>query len=937
MATKNTAKKTSGNGRSTAAKAPSKSVKKAAAKPVKKAPRKSAAKAPQRTAPKQTALKEQSVFSQFRREMWGVACGILALMIIISSLDKSGFLARFFMGMVGKVGLYVLPIGLAFCAVALLFHGNRPVTMRVVSSLGFAFLISALAHLAIDSDGYRWGGGLISALYEGGRTGRSGGVIGGLLAMLFRLPGNKPVAWAICILLLIVAVPASVNLTLTGLLRAINNHRDELRRQEREENYREPAEVLVERVVQHRQEREVRRRERRRFDYDLPVDDPPGREPQPAKSAGKPARPQNEAVSEPRPEPPVRPEPQYRPEPQTQKRTGKPELADLLKEVPQNRPAVVDLLVDDPPLRPKPGDRPESPAGPAAEPPAKTPQKLAAEAVEPGQTIPMTELAPLPSDKVKASEARQAAAEIGQQIQQAAEPAKPAYVYPPTDLLDEVSNESVDAGAEMRDNTRRLQEKLACFNVDAQIVNVTRGPNVTMYELQLAQGVRLNKLTGLADDIALELGASGVRISAIPDKNSMVGIEVPNKQVSTVRIREILESREFQNARSKISFAVGKDINGTCVVGDIAKMPHVLIAGTTGSGKSVCTNSILVSLLYKANPDEVKLIVIDPKMVEFGIYNGVPHLLIPVVTDAKKAAGALQWAVTEMMRRYRTLSEAGVRDIESYNKCAATDEALEPMPKLVVVIDELADLMMVAGKEVEEAICRIAQMGRASGVHLVIATQRPSADVITGLMKANIPSRIALVVSSAMESRIILDATGAEKLIGKGDMLYAPLGKGKKRVQGCFIDETEVQRVIDFVKSNGSADYNDEVQQEIEQRAAQSGKGSSVASSSPANPSGAQPETEEGDELLPAAVDVFMETGLASVSMLQRRLKLGYARAARIVDEMEERGIVGPFEGSKPRTLLVTKEQWAAMKAGQSPDAAPPDGDPEAPVTIDLS
>ena len=408
---------------------------------------------------------------------------------------------------------------------------------------------------------------------------------------------------------------------------------------------------------------------------------------------------------------------------------------------------------------------------------------------------------------------------------------------------------------------------------------------------------------------------------------------MPNKQVSTVSIREVLESREFRNARSKISFAVGKDINGNCVVGDIAKMPHVLIAGTTGSGKSVCTNSILISILYKATPDEVKLIVVDPKMVEFGIYNGIPHLLIPVVTDAKKAAGALQWAVTEMMRRYRTLSETGVRDIESYNKLAETDEALEPMPKLVVVIDELADLMMVAGKEVEEAICRIAQMGRASGVHLVIATQRPSADVITGLMKANIPSRIALVVSSAMESRIILDSQGAEKLIGRGDMLYAPLGKGKKRVQGCYIDETEVQKVIDFVKSNGSAEYNDEVQQEIEQRAAQSGKGGGAAAAA-AGPA-AQSENEEGDELLPAAVDVILELGMASVSMLQRRLKLGYARAARIVDEMEERGIVGPFEGSKPRQLLITKEQWAAMKSSGQLTAGAASGDP-APAEQDV-
>ena len=858
---------------------------------------------------KQQPLRQQSVLSQFRREIWGGVCGLLALLIILSGLDKSSALARFFMGISGHVGLVVLPMGLVLCAVALFFHGGKPVTMRVLCSLSFALLVCAIAHLGINRSQASWGAEMFGVLYEEGCRNLSGGVLGGLLAMLFCLPGGRPVGWAVCILLLLVSLPASLNLTLTGLLRAINDHRDELRRQDKPAR-KEPAEALVERAIQHRENREERRQEReerrqereerrlekeelraarRRFDYDLPVDDPEGievpAEKQPAASM------------------PVQ-------LPMTPIETPKPA---------RRKRAEFDLPVDDPVTAPGSAAAPAAPAAPAE---APAPQTKA----EPSFNFPPTPAAsapeapaakPLPSDKVKASEARRAAAEIAAQIDNAPVPDKPAYVYPPIDLLNKVSNGSVDASAEMRENTRRLQEKLACFNVDAQIVNVTRGPNVTMYELQLAQGVRLSKLTGLADDIALELGASGVRISAIPDKNSMVGIEVPNKQVSTVSIREVIDSKEFRAAKSKISFAVGKDINGSCVIGDISKMPHVLIAGTTGSGKSVCTNSILISLLYKATPDEVKLIVVDPKMVEFGIYNGIPHLLIPVVTDANKAAGALQWAVTEMMRRYRSLSEAGVRDIESYNKLAAEEEALEPIPKLVVVIDELADLMLVAGKEVEEAICRIAQMGRAAGVHLVIATQRPSADVITGLMKANIPSRIALVVSSAMESRIILDAMGAEKLIGRGDMLYAPLGKGKKRVQGCYIDETEVQRVIDFVKANGSADYSDEVQQEIELRASQSGKGTPAsASATPSNPGGAPAEEESGDELLPAAVDVILETGLCSVSLLQRRLKLGYARAARIVDEMEERGIVGPFEGSKPRSLLITKEQWAAMQNG---------------------
>jgi len=358
---------------------------------------------------------------------------------------------------------------------------------------------------------------------------------------------------------------------------------------------------------------------------------------------------------------------------------------------------------------------------------------------------------------------------------------------------------------------------------------------------------------------------------------------------------------------------VGKDIGGNAIVGNIAKLPHMLIAGTTGSGKSVCMNSIIISLLYKASPEDVKLIMVDPKMVELGIYNGIPHLLIPVVTDPKKAAGSLQWAVTEMMRRYKAMSDAGVRDLESYNSIMESEEG-NKLPQVVVIIDELADLMLVAAKEVEESICRIAQMGRAAGIHLIIATQRPSADVITGLMKANIPSRIAFAVSSAMESRIILDTQGAEKLVGRGDMLFAPIGAGKPlRVQGCFVSDPEVEAVANYVKENYNTTYDQTVMEEIERKAAQSGNGKAAVS----DPEPTEAEM-DGDEMLPAAVDVILETGQASVSMLQRRLKLGYARAARIVDEMEEKGIVGPFQGSKPRTILVTKEQWEAMKAGHS-------------------
>ena len=502
-------------------------------------------------------------------------------------------------------------------------------------------------------------------------------------------------------------------------------------------------------------------------------------------------------------------------------------------------------------------------------------------------------------------------AELNDELSESADAEVPSYYYPPPELLNPVRGGNVDATEEMRLNTERLADTISSFGVQARIVNVTRGPTVTRYELLLDPGVKLSKITNLSADIALSLGVTGVRISAIPEKNSVVGIEVPNRSVSTVYVREVIDSEEFRSSASKISFAVGKDIGGKRIIGNIAKLPHLLIAGTTGSGKSVCMNSLIISLLYKSSPEDVRLIMIDPKMVELGIYNGIPHLLIPVVTDPKKASGSLQWAVAEMMRRYTIMSESGVRDIFSYNEVIKGNPERRKLPQIVVVIDELADLMLVAAKEVEESICRVAQMGRAAGVHLVVATQRPSSDVITGLMKSNIPSRIAFAVASAMESRIILDAGGAEKLVGRGDMLYAPLGGGKaKRIQGCFITDEEVQRVVNFVKKGGQAEYSREIMEQIERKAAESGKngGNTVTAEH-------EPE-DDRDELLYDAVDVILDLGQASVSVLQRKLKLGYSRASRIVDQMEEMGIVGPHKGSKPRDILITREKWQAVRDG---------------------
>ncbi len=480
------------------------------------------------------------------------------------------------------------------------------------------------------------------------------------------------------------------------------------------------------------------------------------------------------------------------------------------------------------------------------------------------------------------------------------------YNYPPLELLKAPDFEnSKNMGADLDATAEHLVETLRSFGVETKIVNISRGPAVTRYELQPCAGVRINRITNLADDIALNLAAAGVRIEAPIPNRSAVGIEVPNKNTSMVGIREIVDSAPFRNSKSKLTVALGKDIAGQVIVADIAKMPHGLIAGATGSGKSVCINSIIMSILYKASPDEVKLLMIDPKVVELGIYNGIPHLLVPVVTDPRKAAGALGWAVSEMEKRYKIFAENSVRDLDGYNRLADERTDIARMPQVVIIIDELADLMMTAPNEVEDSIVRIAQKARAAGMHLIIATQRPSVDVVTGLIKANVPSRIAFAVSSQIDSRTILDAGGAEKLLGRGDMLFYPVGANKpNRVQGCFVSDDEVERVVDFVKNSGleAHEYDDAVMEEIERKAVLDKKSKGAQS--------ADASDDDTDAMFNAAVECVLEAGQASTSMLQRRLKLGYARAARIVDQMAEKGIIGPYEGSKPRQILITKAQW---------------------------
>ncbi len=484
-----------------------------------------------------------------------------------------------------------------------------------------------------------------------------------------------------------------------------------------------------------------------------------------------------------------------------------------------------------------------------------------------------------------------------------------SYIFPPLALLKAaaVSPAAAAAGAEL--TAEHLVETLRSFGVETRIVDISRGPTVTRYELQPCAGVKISKITNLADDIALNLATAGVRIEApIPNK-AAVGIEVPNKSSDIVGVRGIFESPEFLSAKSKLTFALGRDIGGNVVVGDIAKMPHGLIAGATGSGKSVCINSIIMSILYKATPDEVKLLMIDPKVVELGVYNGIPHLMVPVVTDPRKASGALGWAVSEMEKRYKMFADRGVRDLEGYNRFVDTlgeDTEVEKMPHIVIIIDELADLMMTAPNEVEDSINRIAAKARAAGMHLIIATQRPSVDVVTGVIKANIPTRIAFAVSSQVDSRTILDMAGAEKLLGRGDMLFSPIGSTKpQRIQGCFVSEEEVEAVVDYVKTGRTAEYDDNVMVEIERQAAVEKK----------QKTGLAEDGPEEDPMLTEAIRVVVENGMASTSLLQRKLKLGYARAARIIDEMEERGVVGPYDGPRARKVLITMEQLMEREA----------------------
>ena len=782
------------------------------------------------------------------------------------------FLSSLIKGLFGW-GFYLFPPALFLAAWIFFRHKGRPVRLRSVCALLLPLVVGALVHLwfcklELESlEGFE----VIKTLYATGAVDGSGGVLSGLFASAFKSMLSVYGATPVFVLAFLVLVMTALNLKITSIYEKVKNRPRRVYEPEPEPELPRQEEIAA---------APARRRPRA---IDIPMGDADDDEAQPdapPKIGFFNSRPRVKTPDEVLAE-------------------NRSEYEATFKRRPNSR---IDIPVDEPPLVPdidsEPGEEPE-----IIEPLDMEP--VIEEFSDPPKAEP-------PARRIKKEEVVAERENVARSIETALNTGSGEYEFPELDLLRQGGAMAVDGREEIALNRERLDTTIKSFGVAASITNVTRGPTVTRYDMKLESGVKLSKLTNLAGDIALSLGVSGVRISPIPDVESTVGIEVPNKLVSTVYLRDIIASNEFQKASSRLTFAIGKDIGGNSIVGNIAKLPHMLIAGTTGSGKSVCMNSLILSLLYKATPDEVRLIMIDPKMVELGIYNGIPHLFIPVVTDPKKAAGALQWAVVEMLRRYRMFSEAGVRDLAGYNQHQKRNDG-DTLQQIVIVIDELADLMLVASKEVEESICRVAQMGRASGMHLIIATQRPSSDVITGLMKANIPSRIAFAVSSAMESRIILDASGAEKLVGMGDMLYSPIGAGKpQRIQGAFVSDEEREEVVNFVKRSAEPAYNEEILDQIERAA--------VEKSSPVEVEKSDGEDmfADYDELLTQAVDVILEVNQASVSLLQRRLKLGYARAARIVDQMEEIGVVGPFEGSKPRQILMTRAEWQQTRLGKT-------------------
>ncbi len=807
------------------------------------------------------ASPRRPTYNAAARLVCGLICLLLALCVLVSYFRAEALFLSFFSkllkGLFGY-GYYFATVLLGLAGGILLVHRGRPVRLRTVCTLLLVPLAGSLLHLLLSHAGYGSSTSVIKDLWADGQALRGGGVIAGGLAVGLHAVFGQIISVILMLALILAALIAVFHLNPSEMAASARERAAERREEaERARQEQEEQEAREEKARSRRTAEQPTPRRRGSQTIDFPLDD-------------EPLPPQEE--------------------------TALPEQPAVL--VTPERKSFFKKKSEE----------------------IRTPAEVLEQPADGEQTAPEEKKPRRRKEKeVTREDVAEATEKVTQEIESELAEPEEVYHYPPVTLLDaNLTDNYAEVGAELRSNSRRLADTLSSFGVDASAGEVVHGPSVTRYEFTLDQGVKLSKITNLSDDIALALGVSGVRIAPIPNKISVVGIEVPNRARATVKIRDIIESRTFTEHKSQVAFVVGKDIGGSDIVGDISRLPHVLIAGTTGSGKSVCTNSMIISLLYRCTPEEVRFIMVDPKMVELAPYNGIPHLLIPVVTDPKKAAGALQWAVFEMMKRYKIFSDNGVKNLAGYNALAEQNQELKKMPTVVVVIDELADLMIAAAKEVEESICRVAQMGRAAGMHLVIATQSPRADVITGLMKANIPSRIALTVASSLESRIILDTVGAEKLVGYGDMLYFPLGMQKPlRVQGCFVTPEEIERVVAFVKESGEANYDQGVIDQIEAAVKKDEKGKGAASAEDGD------DGDDSDELLPAAVEIMLEIGQASTSMLQRKLKLGYSRASRLVDQMEEHGYVGPFNGSKPREILITKQQWQELKMKRSGGTEP--------------
>ena len=801
-----------------------------------------------RTRKKAEPAPEVQESSGLSRAAWGAIWAGLGVLTLLALLPIDGallrWLHRFIGGFIGRGGL-LLPFALFALSALLFLRPKGPVRLRGACIGLLPLLFGGIVHAITCANEYDFSMKTIRNLLETGMESHSGGLLSGMLYIVLEWALSSAGALIVLLLLTFAAIMVACRITPMMLIDMFRPPEYEYEDEEERARYEEPVQLPnVHEVAREINAAHAQKREERRARRQASdFDIPIDSNPPGEDKPGGAIPPVYPAHEEGKP---LAPDEYLRglKKPREEKREEQP---DSIMELVANRAD-------------EPEDEPEAEAAPAE--PAKPAAK---------------------SKKTESiSEDEQAA--MNDAMDESQKAPAPVYAYPPIDLLTQGKHASMaGAESELRESSACLLDTLESFNIDAQIIGIVRGPSVTRFELTIPRDI---------------------------------------KTVNTVFIRECIGSNAFANAKSRLSFAVGKDITGRPVIGDIAKMPHMLIAGTTGSGKSVCINSMLISLLYKSTPEEVRLIMVDPKMVELGNYNGIPHLLIPVVTDPKKAAGALNWAVGEMERRYKLFADHQVRNLVGYNDLLRAEKAkaeaasaegetgaaeqYQVLPQIVIVIDELADLMMVAAKEVENSICRIAQKARAAGMHLVVATQRPSSDVITGIMKANIPSRIAFAVASQIESRIILDTTGAEKLIGKGDMLYAPLGEGKPlRVQGCFISNEEIESVIEKIKETSTAEYSEEILEHIERQAEQADSKSGGSAGDPG---------EDEDEMIEEAIDVIMESRQASTSMLQRRLKLGYSRAARIIDQIEERGIIGPFEGSKPRQILISREEWQEMK-----------------------